>query len=191
MPTRQILHWIKVESSNGTTPQGSSPEGEDDLGEHCKYWHVGQAIAKAYPWNKQTMPTQFREEIERVWNKMHCTSLKDVDLLLEASQYQSKTISSENKSHFVKMLSFASSFFFFSMRKITWLNSQQPNTRGHVEHRNLPRSQSLTVRQLIDSRWQGTPNPNEPPPPPKKKQHKQTNHILAYLGHILVLKISI
>ena len=25
-----------------------------DYGEFCKYWHVDQAMAKAYPWNKQT-----------------------------------------------------------------------------------------------------------------------------------------
>ena len=36
--------------------------------------------------------------------------------------------------YFVKMLSFASSSFFVSMGKITGLNSQQPKTRGHVEH---------------------------------------------------------
>ena len=29
---------------------------------------------------------------------------------------------------------FESSSFFLSMRKITWLNSQQPKTRGRVEH---------------------------------------------------------
>ena len=40
----------------------------------------------------------------------------------------------ENKCHFVNFLSFASSSFFLNMRKITWLNSQQPKTRGHVEH---------------------------------------------------------
>ena len=37
-------------------------------------------------------------------------------------------------SHFVNLLSFTSSYFILSLRKITWLNSQQPKTRGHVEH---------------------------------------------------------
>ena len=36
--------------------------------------------------------------------------------------------------HFVNLLSFANSLFILSMRKITWLNTQQPKTRGHVEH---------------------------------------------------------
>ena len=41
---------------------------------------------------------------------------------------------SENGCHFVNLLSFASSTFFLSLRKIMWLNLQQPKTRGHVEH---------------------------------------------------------
>ena len=57
---------------------------------------------------------------------------------LRANQFHSKrqprTISNENSFQFVNLLSFASSFFFLSLRKITWLNSQQPKTRGHVEH---------------------------------------------------------
>ena len=36
--------------------------------------------------------------------------------------------------HFVNLFIFASSSFFLSLRKITWLNSQQPKTRGHEEH---------------------------------------------------------
>ena len=40
---------------------------------------------------------------------------------------------SENSCHFVNLFSFASSSFFLNTRKITWLNSQQPKTRGHVE----------------------------------------------------------
>ena len=39
----------------------------------------------------------------------------------------------ENGCHFVSLLSFASRYFFLSLRKTTWLNSQQPKTRGHVE----------------------------------------------------------
>ena len=35
--------------------------------------------------------------------------------------------------HLVNLPSFASSSFFLSMWKITWLNFQQPKTRGHVE----------------------------------------------------------
>ena len=42
------------------------------------------------------MPIQFGEEIERNWNIFRSTSLKDVDLLLEALQDQSRTIWSEN-----------------------------------------------------------------------------------------------
>ena len=34
----------------------------------------------------------------------------------------------------MNLLTFASSSFFLSLRKITWLYSQQPKTRGHVEH---------------------------------------------------------
>ena len=45
-----------------------------------------------------------------------------------------RTIFSENSCHFVNMLSFASTSFFLSLRKITWLNLQQPKTRGHVDH---------------------------------------------------------
>ena len=43
-----------------------------------------------------------------------------------------RTILSES-SHFVHLISFARSSFFLSMKKITWLNSQQHKTRGHVE----------------------------------------------------------
>ena len=50
------------------------------------------------------------------------------------SKWQPRTILSENSCHFVNLLSFARSSFFLSMRKITWLNSQQPKTRGCVEH---------------------------------------------------------
>ena len=45
-----------------------------------------------------------------------------------------RTILSENSCLFVNLLSFASTSFFLSMRKIRWLNSEQPKTRGHVEH---------------------------------------------------------
>ena len=41
---------------------------------------------------------------------------------------------SENSCHCVNLHSFASSAFFLSLRKTTGLNSQQPKTRGHVEH---------------------------------------------------------
>ena len=44
-----------------------------------------------------------------------------------------RTILSENSCHFFNLLSFVSSSFFLSMIKITWLNSQQPKTKGHVE----------------------------------------------------------
>ena len=40
----------------------------------------------------------------------------------------------ENCVHFLNLLCFTRSSFFVSLRKITWLNSQQPKTRGHVEH---------------------------------------------------------
>ena len=48
------------------------------------------------------------------------------------SKRQPGTILSENNCHFVTLLSFASSSFFLSLRKITWLNSQQPKTRGYA-----------------------------------------------------------
>ena len=41
---------------------------------------------------------------------------------------------SKNSCHFVNLLIFASSNFLISLKKITWLNSQQPKTRVHVEH---------------------------------------------------------
>ena len=41
---------------------------------------------------------------------------------------------SEIGCHFANLLSFVSSSFFLSLRKITWLNLQQPKTRRHVEH---------------------------------------------------------
>ena len=50
------------------------------------------------------------------------------------SKRQPRIVLSENICHFVNLLSFASSSFFLSMRKIMWLNSQQPKTRRHVEH---------------------------------------------------------
>ena len=40
----------------------------------------------------------------------------------------------ENIHHFVNLLSFSSSSFCLVLRKITWPNSQQPKTRGLVEH---------------------------------------------------------
>ena len=49
---------------------------------------------------------------------------------------RSRTILSENSCHFVNLLSFASSSFFLSMRKITRLNPQQLKTRPHVEYLN-------------------------------------------------------
>ena len=56
------------------------------------------------------------------------------------SKRQPRTIFCENNCHFVNLLSFASSSFFLSMRKMKWLNSQQPNTRGHVEHHSISES---------------------------------------------------
>ena len=53
------------------------------------------------------------------------------------SKRQPRTILSENSCHFVNLHSFASSSFFLSLRKITWLNSQQPKSRGHVEHHSI------------------------------------------------------
>ena len=50
------------------------------------------------------------------------------------SKWQPCTILSENISHIVNSLSILSSSFILSMWKITWLNSQQPKTKGHVEH---------------------------------------------------------
>ena len=50
------------------------------------------------------------------------------------SKQQPRTILSENSCHFVNLPSFARSFFFLSLRKITRLNSQQPKTSGHVKN---------------------------------------------------------
>ena len=41
---------------------------------------------------------------------------------------------SEIICHFVNLLISPSSSFFLNLRKITWLNLQQPKTRGHVDH---------------------------------------------------------
>ena len=41
------------------------------------------------------------------------------------------------RENFVNLLIFSSSSFFLSIRKITWLNSHQPKTRGYVEHLNF------------------------------------------------------
>ena len=65
------------------------------------------------------------------------------------SKRQPRTTLSENNCHFVNLLSFASSPFFLSMRKITCLNSQQPKTRGHVEHPRLASAVISTVLPLV------------------------------------------
>ena len=44
------------------------------------------------------------------------------------SKWQPRTILSKNNCHFLNLLSFGSSSFFLSMRKIKWLNLQQPKT---------------------------------------------------------------
>ena len=44
----QILHWIKIQVSE-VRPAREFAEEIHDYGEHCKYQHVDQAIAKAYP----------------------------------------------------------------------------------------------------------------------------------------------
>ena len=77
-------------------------------------------------------------------HKMTSISLKMVKVV----------ILSENSCHFVNLLSFASSSFFLSLRKITWLNSQQPKTRGHVEH---PSYWYLKLKFVSNTFW--TKNP--------------------------------
>ena len=55
--------------------------------------------------------------------------------------------------NFVNLFSFAFSSFFLSMRKITWLNSQQPKTRAHVEYLNIScfeNKQMLYGRKFIE-----------------------------------------
>ena len=59
-----------------------------------------------------------------------------------------RTILSENSCHFVNLLSFASSSFFLSLRKIMCLNSQQPKTRGHAEHGTLALKYFATVKKF-------------------------------------------
>ena len=53
------------------------------------------------------------------------------------SERQPRTILCENSCHFVNLVSFASSSFSLSMRKIMWLDSQLPKTRRHAEHQSL------------------------------------------------------
>ena len=65
------------------------------------------------------------------------------------SKRQPRTILRENSCHFVNLLSFASRSFSLSMRKITWLNCQQPKTRGHVEHLILFEICPLIMRSLV------------------------------------------
>ena len=60
-------------------------------------------------------------------HKITSISLKMVEVI----------ILSESSCHFVNLVSFSSSSFFLSIRKITWLNSHQPKTRGYVEHLNF------------------------------------------------------
>ena len=68
------------------------------------------------------------------------------------SKGQPRTILSKKSCHFVNLLSFASISFFLSLRKITRLNSQQPKTRGHVEHLyvvlQLLRSEFLRILEI-------------------------------------------
>ena len=45
---------------------------------------------------------------------------------------------SENRCHFVNLLSFASSYIFLSLRKITWLNSQDFHLRTQNEELSTP-----------------------------------------------------
>ena len=53
------------------------------------------------------------------------------------SKRQPRTIVSGNNCHFFNLLCFASSSFFISLTKITWLDPQQPKTWGHVEHLSI------------------------------------------------------
>ena len=53
----QIQRWITVyirSRSLKYSPARKFPEEIHDYGEHYKYGHVHQVMAKAYPWNKQT-----------------------------------------------------------------------------------------------------------------------------------------
>ena len=74
----------------------------------------------------------FQAEIER-----SACKAEQIHKMTTIFTRQPRTILSENSCHFVNLLSFASSSFFFSLRKITWLNLQQPKTRGHVEHLSI------------------------------------------------------
>ena len=56
---------------------------------------------------------------------------------LFSKQTLNRTILSLNSCRFVNSLSIANSCFCLSMWKITWLNSQQPEAKGHVEHQRL------------------------------------------------------
>ena len=48
----------------------------------------------------------------------------------------------ENGCHFV----ISKQLFFFSLRKITWFNSQQPKTRGHVEQRSVCTKKLINIK---------------------------------------------
>ena len=52
------------------------------------------------------------------------------------NQKSTRTILTGNICHFVNFLRSASSSFFLSLRKITWINLKQPKTSRHVEHLN-------------------------------------------------------
>ena len=77
------------------------------------------------------------------WELIHVIFLKlRKKELLANSQYDNyfhskphpRTILSGNSCHFMNLFSFANSFLFLRITKITWLNFQQLKTRGHVEH---------------------------------------------------------
>ena len=73
---------------------------------------------------------------EKGWTVCKAEQIHKMTITYFHSKQQPRTILSENSCHLVNLLSFASSSFFLSMRKIMWLNSQQPKTRGHVKHPN-------------------------------------------------------
>ena len=87
---------------------------------------------------------------------------------------------SKNNCHFVNSLSFASSSFFLSIRKITWLKSQQTKkSRGHVEHLYPICSATFSSPWLKD---EGSPYPKSRN---KAKLKLISNWLALFLNRIL------
>ena len=54
-------------------------------------------------------------------------------------------VKTENDCHFVNLLSFESSHFFLSLRKITWIKSQQPKTWDYT----INNSRKISTEEML------------------------------------------